>query len=248
MLIVKNLKKTFRHKSQSTRVLDGIEFTMRPGEFVVIFGPNGCGKTTLLNIIAGLEKSDEGSVTKPAALRTSFIFQNYREALFPWLKVIDNIAFPLWLKGIAREARHEQVRQLLQKLQVNLDLGAYPYQLSAGQQQLAAILRAMITPMDLLIMDEPFNSLDYRTTLLMEQKLLRFWQKYGFGVLFVTHAAGEAVLLADRILVMSDKPARIISDIPVFLPRPRPYGVITTPEFNHLKQRVIQSLIKEHVI
>lgn len=248
MLKIQNVYKTYHVGQRQITVLAGADFEIKKGEFVVLFGPNGCGKTTLLNIVAGLQRADNGQVEKPASARISFVFQNFRDALFPWLKIGENIALPLKLQSQDRRLREKKVRALLEKLKISLDVNAYPYQLSSGQQQLAAILRGIIEPVDLLIMDEPFSSLDYRTALLIEQKLLEFWQMFKFTVLFVTHAAGEAVLLADRILIMSDKPSRIISQIPVELPRPRSYEIITSPEFNQIKEQVIRSLIKGKTI
>jgi len=241
MLKVLNLAKSFPLHGQNMAVLDNISFTLKAGEFVVIFGPNGCGKTTLLNIVAGLEGYYSGYVGKASGTKVNFMFQNYREALFPWLQVRDNIALPLRLQRVPKTESYQRVSELIAELEVDLDLNAYPYQLSSGQQQLVAILRGIVSKADLFIMDEPFSSLDYSSTLLMEQKLLSLWERYKFSVLFVTHAAGEAVLLADRILVMGHRPGRIVGSISVDLPRPRPYSLITTPKFNRLKEQVINT-------
>lgn len=226
---------------QEEQIFEKINFNIKPREFVVIFGPNGCGKTTLLKLVAGFIKPKLGDVKLKNKCQISYVFQDYRRALFPWLKVIDNIALPLKLKGLHKAQRREEVKKLVNKLGVKLNLNAYPYQLSSGQQQIVAILRSIIKPVDFMIMDEPFSALDYNTNLLMEQKLLTIWEKYKLTILFVTHAAGEAVLLADRILVLSGKPARIMANIKVDLPRPRPYTIITTPEFNKIKNQVIDA-------
>jgi NitT/TauT family transport system ATP-binding protein len=130
---------------------------------------------------------------------------------------------------------------LFKKLRVDFDLSAFPYQLSSGQQQMIAVARNIIEPVDLMVMDEPFSALDYNTTLVMEQKLLEIWRQYRLSILFVTHAAGEAVLLADRVLVLSGNPTGLAADIKISLPRPRPYSIITTQEFNNLKNQVINA-------
>lgn len=241
MFSVENLTKSFIQNGIKTEVFNNLSLQINKGEFVVIFGPNGCGKTTLLNIISNLDIQDKGRILKPDNLKTGYIFQNFKEALFPWLRVIDNIATPLKLKGVRKKERYGKTATLLEDLQISLDLKAFPYQLSAGQQQMVAILRGIIDQVDLLILDEPFSSLDYQTTLLMEQNLLKLWEKFKFSVLFVTHAAGEAVLLADRVIIMGNKPGRIITTLPINLSRPRFYNIITTPDFNKYKEQVIKT-------
>lgn len=240
MLSARNISKNYRSGSKKTKAISAISLDIKPGEFVIIFGPNGCGKTTLLNLIASLDSPDSGYIRKSPVFKVGYIFQNFKESLFPWFNIMDNITLPLKLQGMDEVERNSKVVSLLNELEIKLDLHAYPNQLSSGQQQLVSILRGIILPVDLLLLDEPFNSLDYHTTLQMEQNLLRFWQRFKFAVLFVTHAAGEAVLLADRVIIMGNNPGRIIATININLPRPRPYEIITTPEFNRYKEQVIK--------
>lgn len=239
LVSVNNLKKSFTNNGRKLEVLADLNLEIQRGEFLVIFGPNGCGKTTLLNIISRLEGKDGGEVIYGNILKTSFVFQNYRESLFPWQRVIDNIAFPLQLKGVPRQERHTRAQALASSLGVNLDLRAYPYELSGGQQQMVAILRALIIQPDLLLFDEPFSSLDYKTTLLMEKKILAIWQRLHLTILFVTHEIDEAVFLSSRIALMSDKPSRMVNMLHNDLPYPRQWSVVGSTQFAALKQQVL---------
>lgn len=239
MVSIQNIKKSFINNGRKVEVLAGIDLEVERGEFVVIFGPNGCGKTTLLNIIAGLERKDGGEVILGGALKTSFVFQNYREAIFPWQKVVGNIAFPLQLKGISKKERCNKVKSLINSLGIKLDPQAYPYELSGGQQQMVAILRALITQPDILLLDEPFSSLDYKTTLLMEEKILEIWNQLHLTILFVTHEIDEAVFLSSRIALMSDKPSSIVKALNNNLPYPRHWSMIGSAQFSNLKQTAL---------
>ena len=168
---LRNLRKSFPGSADGQlaplEVLGGIDLDVDKGEFVSFFGPNGCGKTTFLTVLAGLQPADDGTVAinsaGPEQAHVGFIFQNYRESLYPWLRNLDNVAFPLELQGVGRSERREKARQLLDLLGLNIPLDGYPYQLSGGQQQLLSIARALIFNADVLVMDEPFASLDYST-------------------------------------------------------------------------------------
>ena len=180
MLKLIDVSKNYSNKISSFKVLDSINFELQKGSFLSIFGPNGSGKTTLLNIIAGLVKQDSGKITynnvSISYAKISYVFQNYRETLFPWLKVIDNITMPLKLQGIGKLERDTYAENLVTKFHIQVDLKAYPYNLSGGQQQLVVLLRSLIIKPDLLLLDEPFSALDYQTTLFLYQKLLEIWQ------------------------------------------------------------------------
>jgi NitT/TauT family transport system ATP-binding protein len=239
VISIKNLKKSFVNNGRKVEVLDGINLEIERGEFLVIFGPNGCGKTTLLNIISKLESKDSGEIISDGVLKTSFVFQNYREALFPWQKIIDNIAFPLQLKGISRKERYAKVESLVSSLGLNFDLRTYPYELSGGQQQMVAILRALITEPDLLLLDEPFSSLDYKTTLLMQEKILEIWQQFKLTILFVTHEIDEAIFLSSRIALMNDKPSCIVKVLDNNLAYPRHWSMVGSAQFSNLKQMAL---------
>lgn len=243
MISIKNLKKSFLNNGHKVEVLDDVNLEIKRGEFLVIFGPNGCGKTTLLNIISKLENKDNGEIINEGILKTSFVFQNYREALFPWQKIIDNIAFPLKLKGVLKNERYAKVEKLLNSLGIKMDLRAYPYELSGGQQQMVAILRALITQPDLLLLDEPFSSLDYKTTLLMEEKILEIWERLQLTIIFVTHEIDEAVFLSNRIALMSDKPSHIAKVLNNDLSYPRHWSVVGSEQFANLKQIALDTFM-----
>jgi NitT/TauT family transport system ATP-binding protein len=243
IISVKNLKKSFINNGRTVNVFDSVNLEIERGEFLVIFGPNGCGKTTLLNIISKLETKDSGEIIEGGELKTSFVFQNYREALFPWQKVIDNIAFPLKLKGGLKNERNAKVESLVNSLEIKLDLHAYPYELSGGQQQMVAILRALITQPDILLLDEPFSSLDYKTTLLMEEKVLEIWKQLQLTIIFVTHEIDEAVFLSNRIAIMSDKPSQIVKVLDNNLSYPRHWSVVGSTEFANLKRIALDTFM-----
>jgi NitT/TauT family transport system ATP-binding protein len=244
---IKDLCKNYRGPNGSppkvVEVLSNISLQVQRGEFVTIFGPNGCGKTTLLMILSGLLEFDSGEVLidnkPPGKARISFIFQNYADSLFPWRTNLDNIAFPLELQGIPLEERREKARDLLGRLNIGIDERSYPYQLSAGQQQLVAIARGLNYDPDVLVMDEPFGSLDFQTRLAMQQDVLNIWEKTKTTVLFVSHDVDEAVYLSDRILLLSKLPGRVLQLLNNRLPRPRSAEMVNSDEFLGLRSRAL---------
>jgi len=212
---IKNVSKSFpRHDNKDViDVLREFNLEIDKGEFVTFFGPNGCGKTTILNLVAGLLLPDKGIITinnkPPTDAKIGYVFQNFRESLFPWMRNIDNIAFPLEIRQVSKSERLNAVRNFIQKYDINLPLESYPYQLSGGQQQLIAILRALITNPDVLLMDEPFNGLDYVTKVNMWDNLIRLWMETKVTILFVSHDVEEALFLANRLIILTERPANI---------------------------------------
>lgn len=250
---VRGLKKSFPAaqgvQTTSQEVLGGIDLDVAPGEFVSFFGPNGCGKTTLLLILAGLLKASEGSVVINSSLSTQsrigFIFQNYRESLYPWLRNIDNVAFPLDLLGVDKRVRRKQARDLLERLDLDLQLDGYPYQLSGGQQQLLSVARALIFNANVLVMDEPFASLDYSTRFSVRDRVQDIWLRTKTTTLFVSHSIQEAIYLADRLILFSKKPMRIIEEIPIPLPRPRQANVMEQEAFFRIQAHALNVFNEE---
>jgi len=216
-------------------VLSGINLECYEGEFLAIVGPSGCGKTTLLRIINGLIKPSEGTVfldgrawTRPGP-QMGFVFQQGN--LFPWRSVLANVTLGLELQGIGRAEAREQAWRLIRLVGLEGFDGYYPYQISGGMQQRVNLARALVVDPEVLLMDEPFASLDAQTREFMQQELLRIWNAQKKTVAFVTHQIDEAVYLADRVVVMGRGPGRVREIVRVDIPRPRGLHVKRTPWF-----------------
>jgi NitT/TauT family transport system ATP-binding protein len=219
---VHHLAKTFNSRRGATMALQQLNFQARQGEFVALVGPSGCGKSTLLRLVAGLSEPSAGEITFwgwSTPPRCAMVFQDAN--LFPWLRVIDNVAFGLETQGIGLAARRQQALALLHRLGLSAFAHHYPHELSGGMRQRVGIGRAWLTAPEILLMDEPFRALDAQTRLVMQAELLELWQERRPLVLYVTHDIDEALLLADRVLVMSGRPGQIRAEIHVPLPRPR---------------------------
>ena len=224
--------------------LERVDFTLHRGELVALVGPSGCGKSTLLRAIAGLVPISTGELRvadlTPELARTrwareSFVFQD--PTLLPWRTVRDNVALPLELGRAAHDDRSDTlaaVDRVLELVGLTEFAGAHPNELSGGMRMRASLARALVTRPELLLLDEPFGALDELTRERLDDELLRLWQRDGFAALAVTHSLGEAVLLADRVLVMSPRPGRVIHELHVTLPRPRPPELQTGREFTAL--------------
>jgi len=220
-----------------------------PGEFVCLLGPSGCGKSTLLNCVAGYVRPSQGRITvdgtaisRPGPDR-GMVFQQY--SLFPWKTVFDNIAFGPRLAGKGDAEATSIARTLLEMVGLSRFAKKYPGELSGGMQQRVGIARALANYPTVLLMDEPFGALDSQTRAMMQQNLLRIWHEFGTTVLFVTHDVDEALFLADRVLVMSASPGRIITDLAVPLARPRLPEIATEEAFIRLKRRCLEVISVE---
>ncbi|TPW27379.1 ABC transporter ATP-binding protein [Martelella alba] len=232
------------------RALDHVNLKVGDGEFIALLGPSGCGKSTLLNIMAGFESHTEGvvhfdgqSISRPAPDR-AVVFQE--AALFPWLTVFDNVAFGRRLQRSVAENFEPEVNAMLDMVGLTDFRNAYPAQLSGGMRQRVGIARALVMQPKALLMDEPFGALDAQTRLTMQELLLEIWQKHKITVIFVTHDIDEAILLADRVCVMSARPARIARTIDVTLARPRSIDDLTTPEFITYKADIMREMRHAH--
>jgi NitT/TauT family transport system ATP-binding protein len=224
-LEAKNIVKHFDHNGNSILALDGIDLKVEEGDFVCIVGPSGCGKSTFLNIVAGLEKPDTGeillngkSITTAGPDRT-MVFQE--GALFPWLKVIDNVEFGLKIAGIPKDERSQISQRYLDMMQLTKFANSYTYQLSTGMKQRVAIARALVMDPEILLMDEPFAALDAQTRDLLLVELQLIWERTKKTILFVTHSISESVILGNRVVVFKNRPAKIKKEITIDYRRPR---------------------------
>jgi NitT/TauT family transport system ATP-binding protein len=226
--------------------LQNVTLNAAPGEFVCILGPSGCGKSTLLGAVAGhlaishgAIQVDAKAVTEPHPER-GLVFQHH--TLFPWQKVVDNVAFGLKMKGVQRAERRQRARAILELVGLGEFAERYPRQLSGGMQQRVELARVLINDPRVLLMDEPFGALDAITRLRMQELLLDVWTRIRTTILFVTHDIDEALFLADRILVMSPRPGRIVEEIVLNFPRPRTPALLTSTRFATLKRHCLHLL------
>jgi NitT/TauT family transport system ATP-binding protein len=242
---IRGLTKRF----QGGYVYRGFDLDLHDGEFVSIFGPNGCGKSTLINLISGLAPMDAGEVLyngKPIGqTKLSYVFQNYRDALFPWMRALHNIQYPLKLLHLDKRTRDRRVEALLAEFDVRIDLHRYPYELSGGQQQTVSILRALITDPEVLFLDEPFSALDYEMTLFMRERLQHVFMKRRNTMIFVSHDLEEAVQLSDRVLLLTRPPTRVAEIVPVTVPWPRDARTLSQPDFVAVKSHCLEVFSRE---
>lgn len=219
------------------------------GQIVSIFGPNGCGKSTLMNMVAGLVKPDAGEILfdgkSLADTQIGYVFQNYRDALFPWITAWDNIAYPLRRKGLAAAAVKARVAELAALFEIRFDLQRYPYELSGGQMQTVCIMRSLAIQPEVLFLDEPFSALDFEMTLFIRAKLQEAQLATGTTMVIVSHDLEDAVFLADRILLLTRRPTRIAEIVPFELPRPRAPEVVSEPEFVRVKAHTLEVFRRE---
>lgn len=224
VLRVTSLSKIYRESSGDIHALGPVSFESEKGEFLCFLGPTGCGKTTLLRTIAGLEKPDTGKVELPLHSEgmkpvVGYVFQ--QGALFPWMSVYANIEFPLRAKKIDKDIRREKVETMLEMVELSSFSFSYPHQLSGGMQQRAALARSLIMEPDILLMDEPFSSLDTRTSQQLQENLKNLLRRTSTTVLFVTHNIEEAVYLAGEVIVLGHRPGRIVRRETIDLKEPR---------------------------
>jgi NitT/TauT family transport system ATP-binding protein len=247
-IIVRGLCKQFTDISRHERIvaLDGIDLEIGDDEFLTILGPSGCGKTTLLNIVAGFDHASDGTVQldgeavlKPGPDR-GVVFQEY--ALFPWLTVAQNIEFGLRERGVAKAERQARVREQILSVGLSGFERRYPQELSGGMRQRVALARVLVNDPKILLMDEPFAALDAQTRTIMQQELLRVWSAARRTAIFITHNIEEALLLGDRVVVMTARPGRIKEIVTVNLIRPRD---VTSVEFNETRRRITLLLESE---
>jgi NitT/TauT family transport system ATP-binding protein len=226
---VEGLRRTF---ASGGAVIDGLDLDFAAGSFVALLGPSGCGKSTLLRVVAGLDRPDAGAVILeggPAGARVAFVFQDAH--LLPWRNVLENAALPLELSGTERGLRRDEARRALADVGLAEATTKLPHELSGGMRMRVSLARALVTRPDLLLLDEPFAALDEMTRQRLDDQLRALWARLGLTVLFVTHSVDEAAYLAERAVVLSARPARIVGDHALDLPRERTAALRTEPAF-----------------
>jgi NitT/TauT family transport system ATP-binding protein len=216
---------------------------------VSVFGPNGCGKSTLINMIAGLIPIDSGEILfdgkSLAETKIGYVFQNYRDALFPWVRTIDNIAYPLKLEGKSKVDVDRRVQELVASFDVKFDLKRYPYELSGGQQQTASIMRALAPGPEVLFLDEPFSALDFEMSLFIREKLQEVFMHTGTTMMLVSHDLEEAVYLADQVLLLTKRPTKLAEILNYDDPRPRTLATLSEASFISTKKRSLEVFQRE---
>jgi NitT/TauT family transport system ATP-binding protein len=247
LIEIKNVSKTFQQRTGgSFTAIDNVSLSIEKGEFVSLLGPSGCGKSTLLNLVAGLEQAQQGQITvngKPCSTPGPdrvVVFQEH--ALFPWLTVLDNVAFGLKQKGIAKKEREQLAMEQIKSVHLSKFVDRYPHELSGGMKQRAAIARALAMDPEILLMDEPFAALDEQTRLILHKELEEIWMRTHKTILFITHNIREAVILSDRVLVMSTRPGTIKKEFVVRAARPRDFS---DPVLHHTESSIMEVLADE---
>ncbi|MGY2360973.1 ABC transporter ATP-binding protein [Pseudomonas azotoformans] len=248
-ITISGLSIVLGEREQAFEAVKALECSIEPGQFVCILGPSGCGKSTLLGALAGHLVPSQGTlqmdgqaVVGPSQQR-GMVFQQH--TLFPWRTVRENVAFGLKMRGVGKAERLAAADEILALVGLEGLAERWPNQLSGGMQQRVEIARVLVNRPSLLLMDEPFGALDALTRMKMQALLLEIWTRIRTTVVFVTHDIDEALFLADRILVMSPRPGRIIEDFQLDFPRPRHTELMTTPEFTHLKRHCLALLHHE---
>lgn len=244
-LTLRNLHKTYFDLNEGSRVtaVQDVSLHIREGEFVAIVGPSGCGKSTILNIVAGFLPATKGEVlvgdrpVKGPGPDRGVVFQNF--ALFPWKTVIENVGFGLKMRGIPKPERDRIAREFLALAGLTNAADRYPNELSGGMQQRVGVVRALANEPDVLLMDEPFASVDAQTRMTLQEELTRIWQERRHTVLFITHDVGEAVFLADRVVVLSK--GQVLREIDIPISRPRAWDTVSEQDdFKRLSSAVLQ--------
>jgi len=252
MLEIGNLAKTYGSGEKETQALRDVSFVVEDGEFVCVVGPSGCGKTTLLKCVAGLLRPTHGDivlrgkrVTEPPE-EMAIVFQEYGRSLMPWASVRNNVLLPLRHKPLGRGERGRLVEEAIESVGLTRFIDHYPWQLSGGMQQRVAIARALAYQPTILLMDEPFASVDAQTRAELEDLVLRVREQYGITILFVTHDIDESVYLADRVVVLTHSPTEVKEIVHVDLGRPRDQiATKELPEFVHLRGHVYRLIKRE---
>jgi NitT/TauT family transport system ATP-binding protein len=244
-LTIRNLSKTYfdAYAGSHVNAVQDVSLEVPEGEFVSLVGPSGCGKSTILNMIAGFIPSSSGEIlldgrtVKGPGPDRGVVFQSF--ALFPWKTVLDNVAFGLKMRGMRKEERDRKAREYLELVGLSHAADRYPNELSGGMQQRVGVARALANDPDVLLMDEPFASVDAQTRMTLQEELTRIWQERRPTIIFITHDVSEAVFLANRVVVLSN--GRLLDQLDIPLPRPRTWGELhEDAEYKSLSGKVLQ--------
>jgi NitT/TauT family transport system ATP-binding protein len=248
-LICRDVTKAYLAPQGDVLALDRISFATREAEFVCFVGPSGCGKTTLLKVLAGLVRPTSGEVRyegpRSGAPLNAMVFQE--DSVFPWMSVLDNVAFPLEIRGMPRAERRRIAREFITRAGLASFAGHLPGQLSTGMRQRVGIARAFACNPEVLLMDEPFAAVDAQMKAILQEELLALWSAHARTVVYVTHDIDEALFMADRVLALSTHPGRLVADVPVPLERPRRPALRGHPEFLALREH-LWSLVRGEVM
>lgn len=247
MLEIRNVAKRFLARSTVVTALDQFDLNISEGEFLTIVGPSGCGKSTLLNLVSGLSSPSEGELIykgrKITGVDRTIGYITQSDNLFPWRTIRDNVAFSLELAGVPKKERHERADMWIERVGLGGFAASYPHECSGGMRQRANIIRTLIYEPEVILMDEPFGPLDAQTRITLQDQLLHLWDKSRATVLFITHDLTEAIALADRVVLMSARPGRIVRVEPIRIPRPRDvFHIHDNPEFRHLYDDIWKEL------
>lgn len=251
LLVVDQVSKTFRDGAEPLHVLNQVSLSVDHGEFVSIVGPSGSGKSTVFHMIGGLTRPDEGAVlidgVDTTGERGHISYMPQQPALFPWRTVQDNVIMAMEVLGVAKRDARQKAQEWLTKVGLEGFEKAYPHTLSGGMQQRVAFLRALLSPKELMCLDEPFSALDALTRLHMQRWLLGIWESNKRSILFITHNIEEALLLSDTIYLLSNKPATVLERIEVPFARPREEVLLADPQFVAMKQHIYEQMRYEQM-
>jgi len=243
-----NVSLVYPTRGGATAALEDVDLELGSSELVCLVGPSGCGKSTLLKLLAGLLDPTSGALETrfepdPDRLTRALVFQDH--CVFPWMNVLDNVAFGLEFKRLRTAEKHERARAFIEQVGLGAFAKSFPHELSVGMRQRVSLARAFVGNPQLLLMDEPFAALDALTKLLLQEELLRMWSRHRALIVYVTHDLTEAALLGDRVLVMSRRPGTIVQEIAVTLPRPRDLQHRAHPEVADVSRRLWDALERD---
>ena len=250
-LKIDNVKKIYQTRKGEMTALNGVNLDIKENEFICVVGPSGCGKSTLLNIIAGLDTPTSGAVyidgkkIEGTGTERGVVFQQY--ALFPWLTVKKNVMFALEMRGIKGKQAEEEAMKYIKMVQLEDFVNHYPKELSGGMKQRVAIARAYAVKPEVLLMDEPFGALDAQTRTQLQTELLKTWESERKTCFFITHDVDEAIILAQRVIVMSARPGRIKDIVDIDIPYPRDQETKMSPRFMELKNHIWSQVYQEYL-